>query len=101
MPDTYHSKCCVSWHIPAQEQITFCFSLSESGTLCSILNAGFNSQSRLESGLGKRTVEEAVKEASIDRVRPKLMTAATAILGLMPLLVLRLHGTEIESAWQL
>ncbi len=24
------------------------------------------------------------------------MTAATAILGLMPLLVLRLHGTEIE-----
>ena len=24
------------------------------------------------------------------------MTAATAILGLLPLLVLRLHGTEIE-----
>jgi cobalt-zinc-cadmium resistance protein CzcA len=40
--------------------------------------------------------EDAVKEASIGRVRPKIMTASTAILGLMPLLVLRLHGTEIE-----
>jgi cobalt-zinc-cadmium resistance protein CzcA len=39
---------------------------------------------------------EALREASIGRVRPKLMTAATAILGLLPLLVLRLHGTEIE-----
>ena len=29
-------------------------------------------------------------------MRPKIMTAATAILGLLPLLVLRLHGTEIE-----
>jgi cobalt-zinc-cadmium resistance protein CzcA len=40
--------------------------------------------------------EDALREASIGRVRPKLMTAATAILGLLPLLVLRLHGTEIE-----
>ncbi|MET0619493.1 MAG: efflux RND transporter permease subunit, partial [Thermoanaerobaculia bacterium] len=32
----------------------------------------------------------------IGRVRPKLMTAATATLGLLPLLILRLHGTEIE-----
>ena len=39
---------------------------------------------------------EALREASIGRVRPKLMTAATATLGLLPLLVLRLHGTEIE-----
>jgi len=39
---------------------------------------------------------EAIREASIGRVRPKLMTAATAILGLLPLLVLRLHGTEVE-----
>jgi cobalt-zinc-cadmium resistance protein CzcA len=38
----------------------------------------------------------AVREASLGRVRPKLMTAATAILGLLPLLVLDLHGTEIE-----
>ena len=38
----------------------------------------------------------AVREASIGRVRPKLMTASTAILGLLPLLVLHLHGTEIE-----
>ncbi|HEX6900440.1 MAG TPA: efflux RND transporter permease subunit [Thermoanaerobaculia bacterium] len=40
--------------------------------------------------------EEALREASIGRVRPKLMTAATAILGLLPLLVLNLHGSEIE-----
>ena len=40
--------------------------------------------------------EDAVKEASIGRVRPEIMTAASAILGLMPLLVMRLHGTEIE-----
>ncbi len=43
-----------------------------------------------------RLLPEAVREASIGRVRPKLMTAGTAILGLLPLLVLRLHGTEIE-----
>src|SRR6185369_12987984 len=43
-----------------------------------------------------RTFPEAVREASIGRVRPKLMTAGTAILGLLPLLILRLHGTEIE-----
>ena len=43
-----------------------------------------------------RPLIDAVLEASIGRVRPKLMTAATAILGLLPMLVLRLHGTEIE-----
>jgi len=43
-----------------------------------------------------RSLFDAVREASIGRVRPKLMTAATAILGLLPLLVLHLHGTEIE-----
>jgi cobalt-zinc-cadmium resistance protein CzcA len=43
-----------------------------------------------------RPFAEALREASLGRVRPKLMTAATAILGLMPLLVLPLHGTEIE-----
>lgn len=40
--------------------------------------------------------EEAVREASIGRVRPKVMTAATAIFGLLPILLLKLHGTEIE-----
>ena len=40
--------------------------------------------------------EMAVREASIGRLRPKIMTAATAILGLLPILALRLHGTEIE-----
>jgi cobalt-zinc-cadmium resistance protein CzcA len=39
---------------------------------------------------------EALRGASIGRVRPKIMTAGTAILGLLPMLVLRLHGTEIE-----
>jgi cobalt-zinc-cadmium resistance protein CzcA len=43
-----------------------------------------------------RPFRDALREASIGRVRPKLMTAATAILGLLPLLVLRMHGTEIE-----
>lgn len=36
------------------------------------------------------------REAAIGRVRPKLMTACTAILRLLPLLILRLHGIEIE-----
>jgi heavy metal efflux system protein len=40
--------------------------------------------------------EVAVREASVGRVRPKLITAMTAILGLTPLLVLQLPGTEIE-----
>jgi heavy metal efflux system protein len=44
----------------------------------------------------RRDFETALREASLGRARPKLMTAATAILGLLPLLVLRLHGTEIE-----
>ena len=43
-----------------------------------------------------RPFEEALREAAIGRVRPKLMTAGTAILGLLPLLVLNLHGSEIE-----
>jgi cobalt-zinc-cadmium resistance protein CzcA len=43
-----------------------------------------------------RTLPDAVREASIGRVRPKLLTAATATLGLLPLLVMPLHGTELE-----
>ncbi|MBJ6765495.1 efflux RND transporter permease subunit [Myxococcaceae bacterium JPH2] len=43
-----------------------------------------------------RSFPEAIREASLSRVRPKLLTAGTAILGLLPLLVLPLHGTEIE-----
>ena len=39
---------------------------------------------------------DALREASIGRMRPKLMTAMTAILGLLPLLVLNMHGTEVE-----
>jgi cobalt-zinc-cadmium resistance protein CzcA len=42
------------------------------------------------------SLPDAVREASLGRVRPKLMTAGTATLGLLPLLMLSLHGTEIE-----
>jgi cobalt-zinc-cadmium resistance protein CzcA len=52
-------------------------------------------QTRFLTAQGK-SFETAVREASIGRVRPKIMTAATAILGLLPILLLRLHGTEIE-----
>lgn len=38
----------------------------------------------------------ALHEACLGRVRPKLMTAATAILGLVPLVVLPLEGVELE-----
>jgi cobalt-zinc-cadmium resistance protein CzcA len=41
-------------------------------------------------------LREAIREASIGRARPKLMTASTAICGLLPILLLRMHGTEIE-----
>lgn len=45
---------------------------------------------------GGMPFQQALREASLGRVRPKLMTAGTAILGLLPILVLNLHGTEIE-----
>lgn len=47
----------------------------------------------LKSGL---PFEQAIREASVGRVRPKLMTAATAILGLLPLVMLHGEGSEIE-----
>jgi heavy metal efflux system protein len=43
-----------------------------------------------------RPFAEALREASLGRVRPKLLTAATAVVGLLPLLVFPFHGTEIE-----
>lgn len=39
--------------------------------------------------------DQAIKEASLGRVRPKLMTAGSAILGLMPML-LGIGGSELE-----
>jgi cobalt-zinc-cadmium resistance protein CzcA len=52
-------------------------------------------QTRALTAEGK-PLGEAIREASIGRVRPKLMTASTAICGLLPILLLRMHGTEIE-----
>ena len=46
----------------------------------------------VDSGL---PFHEALKEASLGRVRPKLMTAGAAILGLMPML-LGIGGSELE-----
>jgi cobalt-zinc-cadmium resistance protein CzcA len=40
---------------------------------------------------------QAIREASVSRVRPKLMTAATAILGLLPLVVFDFRGGELEK----
>jgi cobalt-zinc-cadmium resistance protein CzcA len=52
-------------------------------------------QTRALRAEGKGT-RQALREASIGRVRPKLMTAGTAILGLLPLVVLPLRGVELE-----
>jgi cobalt-zinc-cadmium resistance protein CzcA len=43
-----------------------------------------------------RPFDQALREACVGRVRPKLMTAGTAILGLLPMVLFRLEGTEIE-----
>ena len=43
-----------------------------------------------------RSLSAAVAEASVSRVRPKVMTASTAILGLLPLVLFRFHGAELE-----
>ncbi len=43
-----------------------------------------------------KAFDAALREACIGRMRPKLMTASCAILGLLPMLVLPLHGVEIE-----
>ena len=49
-------------------------------------------------GLREEGLDElsSLREASLGRVRPKLMTAGTAVLGLLPILLLNLRGTEIE-----
>jgi cobalt-zinc-cadmium resistance protein CzcA len=43
------------------------------------------------------TGRDAIIKASIDRVRPKLMTVLCAILGLIPLVVTKLQGTELQK----
>lgn len=41
--------------------------------------------------------ESAIREASVSRVRPKLLTASTAILGLLPLVLFNFRGAELEK----
>lgn len=42
------------------------------------------------------TFDDALRQASIGRVRPKLMTAACAMLGLLPLVLMPGQGSELE-----
>ena len=44
--------------------------------------------------------DSALREACVGRVRPKLMTAATAILGLSPLLFLHLPAPRSNARWR-
>ena len=43
-----------------------------------------------------KSVEEAVKEGALLRLRPVLMTALTTVIGLLPLLVSRGIGAEVQ-----
>jgi cobalt-zinc-cadmium resistance protein CzcA len=45
---------------------------------------------------GGKTLEEAVVEGGLLRVRPVLMTALTTVLGLLPLLLARGLGAEVQ-----
>ncbi len=53
------------------------------------------SQTRGLTGAGV-PFDKALRSASIGRVRPKLMTAACAMLGLLPLVLLPGQGSELE-----
>ena len=49
---------------------------------------------RLESG--KEAVEKAIYEGAISRLRPVLMTAIVAALGLIPMILSNGVGSEIQ-----
>jgi len=78
-----------SWNVSSLVGLIGLFGIAVQNSLVLI------TQTRILIGEGRGFLE-ALREASIGRVRPKLMTAGTAILGLSPLFVLRFHGTEIE-----
>ena len=79
----------LQWNVSALVGLIGLFGIAEQNSLVLV------AQTRAFLAEG-RPFRDALREASIGRVRPKIMTAATAILGLLPLLVLRMHGTEIE-----
>lgn len=77
-----------TWNISSIVGMIGLFGVAVQNSLVLITQAKHN----VDSGI---PFHEALKEASLGRVRPKLMTAGAAILGLMPMLF-GIGGSELE-----